>query len=131
METIGGRALTEYFASLYIVKTSLKSLGLRSLKKIRSGSVAILENKNLCFAQGVDWKKIKKSQEHGTLLQNNKKEEDCEKEGLVCDQECSSEGCWGPGPDQCLSCANFQLGNICLQDCDIVSGYVKLIEDFK
>ncbi|XP_075230071.1 epidermal growth factor receptor isoform X2 [Lycorma delicatula] len=125
LEVIGGRTLTEYFASLYIVKTSLKSLGLRSLKKIHSGSIAILENKNLCFAQGVDWKKIKKSVEHGTLLQNNKLEEDCIKEGLVCDPQCSTEGCWGPGPDQCLSCANYQLGSTCLQDCDVVSGMYK------
>lgn len=125
LEIIGGRTLTEYFASLYIVKTSLTSLGLRSLKKIHSGSIAILENKNLCFAQGVDWSKIKKSQEHGTLLQNNKLEEDCKRDGLVCDPQCSSEGCWGPGPDQCLSCANFQLNNICLQDCDAVSGIYK------
>lgn len=122
LEIIGGRTLTEYFASLYIVKTSLTSLGLRSLKKIHSGSIAILENKNLCFAQGVDWSKIKKSREHGALLQNNKLEVDCQRDGLVCDPQCSSEGCWGPGPDQCLSCANFQLNNICLQDCNAVSG---------
>lgn len=114
---IGGRTLTEYFASLYIVKTSLKSLGLRSLKKIHSGSIAILENKELCFAQGVDWKRIKKSGEHGTLLQNNKRDEDCTREGLVCDKQCTSEGCWGPGPDQCLSCANYEFNNTCLMDC--------------
>ena len=83
---IGGRALTEYFASLYIVKTSLKSLGLRSLKKIHSGSIAILENKDLCFAQGVDWKRIKKSMEHNTLLQNNKPEEACSKYIHLADQ---------------------------------------------
>ncbi|XP_054273985.1 epidermal growth factor receptor isoform X2 [Macrosteles quadrilineatus] len=117
LEVIGGRTLTEYFASLYIVKTSLKSLGLRSLKKIHSGSIAILENKELCFAQGVDWKRIKKSGEHGTLLQNNKRDEDCIKEGLVCDEQCTSEGCWGPGPDQCLSCGNYEFNNTCLQDC--------------
>lgn len=74
---IGGRQLFDFFASLYIVKTTLKSLDLNSLKKINSGSVAILENKDLCFAQGINWQKIKKSTEHGTLLQNNKREEDC------------------------------------------------------
>ncbi|XP_014252271.1 epidermal growth factor receptor isoform X2 [Cimex lectularius] len=119
LEVIGGRTLTEYFASLYIVKTSLKSLGLRSLKKINSGTIAILENKDLCFSQGVDWSEIKRSAEHGTLLQNNKPEADCITEGLVCDPQCSSEGCWGPGPDQCLSCANYRLGTTCLQDCDL------------
>lgn len=39
------------------------------------------------------------------------------KDGLVCDEQCSDEGCWGPGPAQCLSCKNFILGNDCLQDC--------------
>ena len=50
-----------------------------------------------------------------------------EKAGLVCDAECSEDGCWGPGPDQCLSCAHFRLGNRCLLDCDSVSGYVALM----
>ena len=47
LEVIGGRHLTEYFSALYIVKTSLESLNLKSLNKIRSGSVAILENNDL------------------------------------------------------------------------------------
>ena len=51
LESIGGRQLTEYFSALYIVKTSLTSLGLRSLKQVRSGSVAILENKDLSITQ--------------------------------------------------------------------------------
>ncbi|CAH1394458.1 unnamed protein product [Nezara viridula] len=127
LEVIGGRKVTEYFSSLYIVKTSLKSLGLRSLKKIHSGSIAILENKDLCFAEGIDWSKVKKSwtAEHNTLLQNNKPKDQCIKEGMVCDPQCTSEGCWGPGPDQCLSCNNYRLGNTCLQDCDAVAGMYK------
>ncbi|XP_039287405.1 epidermal growth factor receptor [Nilaparvata lugens] len=125
LEVIGGRQLTEYFSSLYIVKTSLKSLGLRALKKVHSGSVAILENKNLCFAQGIDWNRIKKSHEHTTMLQNNKHDDQCKKEGLVCDVQCSLEGCWGPGPDQCLACKNYQLGTTCLEDCDAVAGMYK------
>ena len=58
LEVIGGRTLTEYFASLYIVKTSLTSLGLRSLRKISSGSVAILENEELCYASDINWTQI-------------------------------------------------------------------------
>lgn len=117
LEMIGGRTLTEYFASLYIVKTSLVSFGLSSLKKIYSGSIAILENKNLCYAQSINWTRIKKSSEHESLLSNNRNESECIKDGLVCDEQCSEEGCWGPGPAQCLSCKNFILGNDCLQDC--------------
>lgn len=77
LEVIGGRTLTEYFASLYIVKTSLVSLNLNSLKMINSGSVAILENKKLCYAGTINWDKIRKSPEHDSLLSNNKNETDC------------------------------------------------------
>ena len=35
-----------------------------------------------------------------------------------CDSQCTSDGCWGPGDNNCLHCANFHLNNkICLQDC--------------
>ena len=122
LEVIGGRTLTEYFASLYIVKTALVSLGLNSLKTIKSGSIAILENKNLCYAHSIDWRRIKKSPEHESLLQNNGNETLCKEKGLVCDAQCSSEGCWGPGPEQCLSCKSFILGNKCLEDCTSIPG---------
>ena len=123
-------------------------MGLRSLKTIYSGGVAILENKNLCFSQGIQWDKIKKSAEHQDYLYNNKAKGECgksslhwsnnlllnqeknnnnfdfiERENLVCDPQCSEEGCWGPGPDQCLSCANYIFNNTCIQDCDAISGY--------
>ncbi|KAK0178377.1 hypothetical protein PV328_002328 [Microctonus aethiopoides] len=122
LEVIGGRTLTEYFASLYIVKTALVSLGLSSLKKIYSGSIAILENKDLCYAQSIDWSNIKKSSEHGSLLSNNRNITDCVKNGFVCDEQCSHEGCWGPGPAQCLSCKNYILENVCLENCSIIPG---------
>ena len=118
LETINGRQLTEYFSALYIVKTSLTSLQLRSLKMIHAGSVSILENKELCFAESISWTKIMKSQLHGTLLQNNKVSEQCKESGLVCSPQCSTEGCWGLGPTECLSCAHFQLDDTCVESCD-------------
>ncbi|KAL2718533.1 epidermal growth factor receptor isoform X1 [Vespula squamosa] len=134
LEVIGGRTLTEYFSSLYIVKTSLVSLGLSALKKIYSGAIAILENKKLCYAQSINWSRIKKSSEHDSLYLNNRNESDCKAENLVCDEQCSDEGCWGPGPAQCLSCRNFILGNDCLQDCvasgnKYISMYLVVIEN--
>lgn len=79
LEVIGGRQLTEYFSALYIVKTSLNSLSLRSLKKVRSGSVTILENKDLCFASTIEWKKVMRSSVHTMMLQNNRNETECRK----------------------------------------------------
>ena len=117
LEIIGGRHLTEYFSALYIVKTSLESLNLRSLNRIRSGSVAILENNDLCYAEKINWQRIMKSQQHNTLLQNNKPPEQCFLEGFVCDEQCSPEGCWGPGNQLCLSCKTFQVGQECVESC--------------
>ena len=124
LEIIGGRETFEYFSSLYIVKTSLRSLNFRSLRKIRSGGVAILENKELCYASEIAWQKIMKSPRHNTLLQNNKDNQLCIKEGHVCDGQCSREGCWGPGKDLCLYCRNFQVGNECVSSCDPNLGFI-------
>ncbi|KAG7169351.1 Epidermal growth factor receptor-like, partial [Homarus americanus] len=123
LEVIGGRDLTEYFSSIYIIKTSLKSLNLRSLKRIRSGKVCILENKELCFVEKINWKKFLGNGDDTktnplTLLQANANNDHCVEEGLVCHNECSDEGCWGIGDNECLSCRNFKLGNRCVNNCN-------------
>lgn len=80
LEVIGGRQLMDtYFASLYIVKTALKSLELSSLKRINSGAVVILENKEMCFAEDINWNKIKKSSEHPSMMDNNRNKTECSK----------------------------------------------------
>lgn len=122
LEVIGGRQLTEYFAALYIVKTSLVSLNMRSLKKVSSGSVAILENESLCFASTINWKKVMKSAQHSDLLQKNGNETICEQKNLKCDKQCSGDGCWGPGPNECLSCAAYRLGDTCVEKCNTEEG---------
>ncbi len=131
LEIIGGRTTFEYFSSLYIVKTSLTSLGLRSLREIRSGSVAILENNNLCFATDILWAKIMKSTNHNTLLQKNKNTHLCHQEGFVCDSQCSHEGCWGKGNSSCLSCKNFQVEKlgVCVASCDPKDGFFRFQDD--
>ncbi|XP_026317728.1 epidermal growth factor receptor isoform X2 [Hyposmocoma kahamanoa] len=126
LEVIGGRQLVEnLFASLYIVKTSLTSLGLKSLKKVNSGAIAIIENRNLCFADKIAWYKLVKSKDHKQVIQKNGDPRTCEKANLVCDAQCSSDGCWGAGPDQCLSCQNFKLGETCIQNCSVQTGLYK------
>ena len=118
LEIIGGRTLTEYFSSLYIVKSSLTSLNMRNLRKIRSGAVAILENKDLCYAEKINWQKIMKSSSHNTLLQNNRPTQSCIVESQVCDSQCSADGCWGPGKGMCLACKTYAVENECVASCD-------------
>ncbi|XP_018020584.1 epidermal growth factor receptor isoform X2 [Hyalella azteca] len=126
LETIGGRDLTEYFSALYIVKTSLQSLNLRSLKRIRAGKVYILENKDLCFAANMTWKKLVKQQDtEALLLENNRDYNECKQLGLVCNEECSDDGCWGAGPEECLSCRNFKLQDKCVNNCNEPGMYEK------
>lgn len=122
LEVIGGRVLYEYSTSLYIVKTSLETLQLKSLKRINMGTVAILENKDLCLADVISWDLIRKSHEHHLMLSNNSDYRTCRAKHLVCDEQCSKDGCWGPGPDQCLSCGNFKFRNTCLQNCSVLPG---------
>ncbi|KAK7893676.1 hypothetical protein WMY93_022828 [Mugilogobius chulae] len=41
---------------------------------------------------------------------------------MVCDRMCSDEGCWGPGPDQCLSCRFYRRGRTCVEACNLFDG---------
>ncbi|CAG0915353.1 unnamed protein product [Notodromas monacha] len=117
LEEIKGVDMTEFSSALYIIKTSLEFLGLRSLKTIMEGAVSILENDKLCLVDSVDWSLIKRSS-YMPLLMNNSSPEKCRRAGLVCHKQCSDEGCWGPGPDQCVSCRNFKFEQSCVDACN-------------
>ncbi|KAJ8970168.1 hypothetical protein NQ317_000777 [Molorchus minor] len=138
LEVIGGRALYEYSTSLYIVKTSLESLMLKSLRRINMGTVAILENKHLCLAESINWDKIRKSHEHHLMLSNNSGIPSCKARGLFvmnsaerrheliyradnyeckpCHEQCGS-ACHGPGADNCTTCKYFKDGPFCVSSC--------------
>lgn len=45
-------------------------------------------------------------------------------EGHVCDPLCSDAGCWGPGPEQCLSCRNYSRDGTCVHSCNFYNGSV-------
>ncbi|KAL1395031.1 hypothetical protein pipiens_000335, partial [Culex pipiens pipiens] len=118
LEVVGGRQLKEnLFASVYIVKTSLRSLELKSLKRVNSGAIVILENDHLCYAQEIDWGKIKKSADHESVIMSNRNTTVCHNEGMFCDEQCTAAGCWGKGPEQCLECKNFHYEGKCLDSC--------------
>jgi len=120
-------------------QTSLRSLGLKSLKRVNSGAIVIVENKYLCFADDIDWNKIKKSKDHESVISPNRNTTDCRKclincvcqsfrnslhcftnaenDGEVCSEECSAAGCWGVGADECLECRNLIYKGTCLTNC--------------
>jgi len=32
---------------------------------------------------------------------------------LICDKQCSDEGCWGPNSNECLKCKSYRLEDTC------------------
>lgn len=50
---------------------------------------------------------------------------------MVCDRMCSDDGCWGPGPDQCLSCRYFRRGRTCVESCNLFDGWALFAKTLK
>ncbi|XP_049674775.1 receptor tyrosine-protein kinase erbB-3 isoform X1 [Accipiter gentilis] len=120
--TIGGRSLYNRGFSLLIMKNeNVTSLGLRSLREVSAGRVYITENRRLCYLHTVQWTAL--SRRRADLdIRNNKPRSKCQQEGKVCDPLCSAEGCWGPGPAQCLSCRHYSRRGVCVPTCRFAQG---------
>lgn len=116
LEIIGGRQTNDMFA-LSIMKTSLVSLNLRSLKKIRAGGVNIEENKDLCFADTMNWSEVNISSSVSMIIKNNGNKTECAMKGLLCHLQCDQGGCSGPGQDECSSCKNYKFEDFCVNNC--------------
>uniref|UniRef100_A0A8C3G5C6 Receptor protein-tyrosine kinase n=1 Tax=Cyclopterus lumpus TaxID=8103 RepID=A0A8C3G5C6_CYCLU len=115
-----------YFQTFSI--RSLTSLGLRSLRKINDGGVYVTGNLELCYHDTVNWTRIltsgsrpQRRQKHIDVKENRPRDQ-CVGEGHVCDPLCSSDGCWGPGPNQCLSCKKYSRVGTCVPDCMFLTG---------
>uniref|UniRef100_A0A8C2CLB3 receptor protein-tyrosine kinase n=1 Tax=Cyprinus carpio TaxID=7962 RepID=A0A8C2CLB3_CYPCA len=121
LTTIQGRSLLKPFSLLVMKIPSLTSLGLHSLREISDGCVYITQNKNLCYHHTVNWTQIVTSNCDNDI-KDNKPQIKCEEEGHVCDPLCSDSGCWGPGPEQCLSCRNHSRLGTCVSHCNLYSG---------
>uniref|UniRef100_A0A663LYK8 receptor protein-tyrosine kinase n=1 Tax=Athene cunicularia TaxID=194338 RepID=A0A663LYK8_ATHCN len=106
--------------SLAVVNLKIQSLGLRSLKEISDGDVAIMKNKNLCYADTMDWRSLFATQSQKTKIIQNRNKNECGKH--VCDPLCSDVGCWGPGPFHCFSCRFFDRQKECVKQCNILQG---------
>nr|KAF6494742.1 hypothetical protein HJG63_004579 [Rousettus aegyptiacus] len=124
LTTIGGRSLYNRGFSLLIMKNlNITSLGLRSLKEISAGRIYISANRQLCYHHSLNWTRLLRGPSEERLdIKHNRPRRDCVAEGKVCDPLCSSGGCWGPGPAQCLSCRNYSRGGVCVTHCNFLNG---------
>lgn len=68
--------------SLAVVNLKIQSLGLRSLKEISDGDVAIMKNKNLCYADTMDWRSLFATQSQKTKIIQNRNKNECGKSVL-------------------------------------------------
>ncbi|XP_038863853.1 receptor tyrosine-protein kinase erbB-3-like [Salvelinus namaycush] len=126
LTTIQGRSLhnaKRRFSLMVMRVASITSLGLRSLREISDGNVYLSHNAKLCYHHTVNWTRLFTG--HSTSLndiKDNRPLRECVEEGHVCDPLCSDSGCWGPGPDQCLSCRNHSRDSTCVAHCNFYTG---------
>ncbi|XP_030012047.1 receptor tyrosine-protein kinase erbB-4-like [Sphaeramia orbicularis] len=127
LATIGGRSLYSGSGiSLLILKQRwISSLQFQSLDEISAGNVYIFNNSRLCFYNTVNWTSLFRTPNQKVLIRNNRDPKECIQQRMVCDRMCSDDGCWGPGPDQCLSCRYFRRGRTCVESCNLFDGEVR------
>ncbi|KAG7503664.1 receptor tyrosine-protein kinase erbB-4-like [Solea senegalensis] len=125
LATIGGRALYSGISLLVLKQQGISSLQLQSLREISAGNVHIAENSQLCYYNTVNWTRLFRAANQKVLVRNNRSPVECSREHMVCDPLCSDAGCWGPGPDQCLSCRYFSRGRTCVDTCYLYEGDIR------
>ncbi|KAL8617989.1 hypothetical protein ACOMHN_040213 [Nucella lapillus] len=121
LEIINGRQL-DGGQALHILGTPLKSLDLTSLRRIANGNVYILGNPHLCYAYTIAWRHLFDTSKQKPHVSYNKSPNNCTLDDEVCDPQCSSEGCWGKGPNRCLKCLMYEFPDqhLCLNNCSDV-----------
>uniref|UniRef100_A0A3Q3J357 Receptor protein-tyrosine kinase n=1 Tax=Monopterus albus TaxID=43700 RepID=A0A3Q3J357_MONAL len=122
LKVIRGRMLYKGVFSLAIQNLHIRSLGLRSLRSVSGGLVLLHNNSQLCYTTSLPWGSLLHPTEGPQrIVSHNQDPKVCEAEGQICHPLCK-EGCWGPGPSQCVSCTAFQRGTECVEQCNIYQG---------
>uniref|UniRef100_A0A8C1CKB5 Receptor protein-tyrosine kinase n=1 Tax=Cyprinus carpio carpio TaxID=630221 RepID=A0A8C1CKB5_CYPCA len=125
LATIGGRSLYSGISLLILKQRWISSLKFQSLREISAGNVYMTNNSQLCFYNTVNWTSLFHTSTQRALIKNNRDPRECTNKQMVCDPLCSEAGCWGPGPDQCLSCKYFSRGRTCVKSCNLYYGDVR------
>uniref|UniRef100_A0A8C8LNB8 Receptor protein-tyrosine kinase n=1 Tax=Oncorhynchus tshawytscha TaxID=74940 RepID=A0A8C8LNB8_ONCTS len=123
LKVIRGRMLYKGVFSLGVQSIQIRSLGLRSLRSISGGLVLLHNNSQLCYTQDLPWGTLlHPTQGPHRIVNANQDPQECGMHnGRMCHLLCAN-GCWGPGPSQCVACVKFQRGKECVEECDIYQG---------
>uniref|UniRef100_A0A8C6WZT5 Receptor protein-tyrosine kinase n=1 Tax=Neogobius melanostomus TaxID=47308 RepID=A0A8C6WZT5_9GOBI len=119
LEIIRGRTKGRH--SLVISTLKIEYLGLRSLKEISDGDVILKKNHKLCYTNESHWTRFLKSKSQTISIDKNSDKATSSKNN-TCDRKCTTEGCWGPGPDMCFTCQDFSRDGSCVDTCNILEG---------
>uniref|UniRef100_A0A8C2JMB8 Epidermal growth factor receptor n=1 Tax=Cyprinus carpio TaxID=7962 RepID=A0A8C2JMB8_CYPCA len=106
LEVIRGRTKKGAY-SFAVTQTEITHFGLRSLREISDGHVVISKNKHLCYTSPVHWKRLFKSEQQTVKMISNADAATCENQNSTCDEMCTNDGCWGPGPTMCFTCKHY------------------------
>ncbi|XP_033991067.1 melanoma receptor tyrosine-protein kinase-like [Trematomus bernacchii] len=122
LEIIRGRTQRSQYSVAVVWAKHLLWLGLSSLKEVSAGGVLLKDNAQLCFTRTDQWTRLFRSKEQIVSLHGNAPPSLCEQQNRICDPECSEEGCWGPGPDMCVSCRHLTRSWRCVRSCHLLQG---------
>uniref|UniRef100_A0A8C2J002 Receptor protein-tyrosine kinase n=1 Tax=Cyprinus carpio TaxID=7962 RepID=A0A8C2J002_CYPCA len=108
LEVIRGRTKQQGAFSFAVTQTQITHFGLRSLREISDGDVVIFENKHLCYTNHEHWKRLFKSNQQIAKMIGNADQTSCHATlKHTCDEMCTDDGCWGPGPTMCFTCKHY------------------------
>uniref|UniRef100_A0A8C1YA62 Receptor protein-tyrosine kinase n=1 Tax=Cyprinus carpio TaxID=7962 RepID=A0A8C1YA62_CYPCA len=116
LEVIRGRTKKQGAYSFAVTQTEITHFGLRSLREISDGHVVISKNKHLCYTSPVHWKRLFKSEQQTVKMISNADA------NSTCDEMCTNDGCWGPGPTMCFTCKHYTRKKHCVASCNLLAG---------
>ncbi|XP_032821647.1 receptor tyrosine-protein kinase erbB-4-like isoform X1 [Petromyzon marinus] len=124
LEIVRGRNIRSVGYSVLVRNLPhLEVLGLRALSEVTEGSVLAQNVPRLCYVLTVNWTRLLRSPRQKADLEGVPSSSVCGSE--ACHPLCSSDGCWGPGPEQCMQCKLFKRGRTCVESCNQNDGEVR------
>ncbi|XP_048019191.1 epidermal growth factor receptor [Megalobrama amblycephala] len=122
LEVIRGRTKQQGAFSFAVTQTKITHLGLRSLREISDGDVVIGHNQHLCYTSRDHWKRLFKSEHQSVRVSANANAATCANRNSTCDEMCTTDGCWGPGPTMCFVCKHYSRKKHCVASCNLLAG---------